>query len=461
MHKSKMANPPGLVNHANSCFQNSVSQALASLPPLAEYLRQITLCATPENDNTPIFALHGFINDLLDSSNQGSTLSIPPSLKMNDYDQQDAQEFLMKLTDAMEKDIKGLNARLLAHENIDTLLAADRKETETFLQSRASEQTVIPDLGRHPLQGHLAQRVGCMHCGASDGLTMTPFNLMTFSLGNALSYSLETCFDEHTSLELIEGVQCGKCTVNCAKTQAQEELWAVQVPLDDAADEEARKMLVKRIEALDDALADNNIDETTLTKFGIDPKRQVESDKSKQVMISLPPKCLIVHINRSIFNEQSYNIEKNYAEVTVPLVLDIGRWCLDTTLPIEMSPERSLLHEAGEGPAAHPQTLYNLCAVIVHQGRHENGHYITYRRILPERSDNDGAGAENSLTQGDDAAIIDAGFTWWELSDWKVRRVSENVMYETGEVYMAFYTRIEQEVDTSICASTPLTVPTA
>ena len=57
---------------------------------------------------------------------------------------------------------------------------------------------------------------------------------------------------------------------------------------------------------------------------------------------------------------------------------------------------------------------YTLQAVITHYGRHENGHYICYRK-----------------TPGSDQ--------WWRISDEDVWKVSEAEVKAQGGVFMLFY----------------------
>src|SRR5277367_7189045 len=48
---------------------------------------------------------------------------------------------------------------------------------------------------------------------------------------------------------------------------------------------------------------------------------------SKQVALARPPKDLVIHINRSIFDDFGSQ-RKNTASVRFPPAFDLGRWCL-------------------------------------------------------------------------------------------------------------------------------------
>jgi len=70
--------------------------------------------------------------------------------------------------------------------------------------------------------------------------------------------------------------------------------------------------------------------------------------------------------------------------------------------------------------------IYELRAVVTHYGKHENGHYICYRKHPGQAL---GAGRES----GD----------WWRLSDDDVAKVSEENVLGQGGVFMLFYDCIE------------------
>ena len=72
--------------------------------------------------------------------------------------------------------------------------------------------------------------------------------------------------------------------------------------------------------------------------------------------------------------------------------------------------------------------IYELRAVVTHYGRHENGHYICYRKH-PVAHDIDEKGLEEEQ--------------WWRLSDDDVMKVSEDNVLGQGGIFMLFYDCIE------------------
>jgi len=106
------------------------------------------------------------------------------------------------------------------------------------------------------------------------------------------------------------------------------------------------------------------------------------------------------------------------------MVLDVGPWCGgsidrevsendDRINAWEMNPAKSMLSSPMDTLI---NDQYTLQAVIIHYGRHENGHYICYRKT---------PGSEQ----------------WWRISDEDVWRVSEDEVKAQGGVFILFYER--------------------
>lgn len=185
-------------------------------------------------------------------------------------------------------------------------------------------------------------------------------------------------------------------------------------------------------------------------------------------MIAKPPQALCLHLNRSMFTP-SGQIGKNPCRVQFRAELDFTRFTTSghlTTVPTSSMSRRGSLangsgsstmnglsrpllapgskswtgspfsHQAGLGlkvattlsPSTEtrtgrgsddvgddPRIVYRLCAVLVHLGVHNSGHFVTYRRIP-------------STTSG----------KWWRISDEDVQIV-EWELVKNSEAYMLFY----------------------
>jgi ubiquitin carboxyl-terminal hydrolase 1 len=429
--------PPGLGNWDNSCYQNSVLQGLASLDSFSGYLADPSLSQssneTAENPNMRMAgSLRSLIARLKDPSNNGKRIWTPATLKsMSSWQQQDAQEYFSKVLDEVDKEIiKAARAK----ESLSGLEPEQEAGgiTESPSKVRGLRPTTKANM-KNPLEGLLAQRVGCTHCGFSEGLSLIPFNCLTVQLGKRYYYDLYECLDEYTKLELIEGVECGKCTL--LKSQRLLSIILERIK-DSLPDNQVRVSTTARLKAVVEALEDDDYDDKTLSqKCHILPKNRTSTTKSRQAVIARPPKSLVVHINRSLFDEFTGELKKNYAEVRFPKRLDLGPWCLGSSgVTSDVQHEEWLLDPAQSliaGSAIPSRThgpVYELRAVVTHYGRHENGHYVCYRKHPTVNT------TDKKDIQKDQ---------WWRLSDDDVMRVSEEKVLGQGGVFMLFYDSIE------------------
>ncbi|KAH8599826.1 hypothetical protein B0O99DRAFT_737067 [Bisporella sp. PMI_857] len=311
---------------------------------------------------------------LNDPKNNGKKIWTPVILKnMSSWQQQDAQEYYSKVLDEIDKEVAAV--------------AYSAQQFQGF-ESEASPSSST--MGSHPMQfqnpldGLIAQRVGCTKCGFSEGLSMIPFNCLTVPLRKGWEVDISECLDEYSILEEIEGVECGKCTLLNTKVL----LAKLKERNQGSPQNVVYKNISERLDNINEALEEDDYAEETLSqRCMVGPKSWVTSTKTRQAVIARAPKSLVVHFNRSVFNEMTGELVKNPANVRFPKILDIGPWCLgssgstqertveqwqlDPSVPMIASTSRiSRLR----GP------LYELRAVVTHFGRHENGHYICYRK---------------------------------------------------------------------------------
>ena len=454
--------PPGLGNWDNSCYQNSVIQGLASLPSLSKFLDESFQSGDLRSTTA---ALSKVVAQLNDSSNAGKIVWTPPELKsMSSWQQQDAQEYYSKLLDEVEKEIRQTSWERASRGGLSHVAEASGSMHESKLGNpgyvkRNSlvgtpsfdqlPQELASILTRNPLEGLLAQRVGCLRCGFVEGLSLIPFNCLTVPLGKQRMYDVRTCLDDYTRLEYISGVDCTKCTLLQFKTHIQRLL---ETQLSESCDERSsqarlavtaalQSSLIDRLSAVDEALnLDDFSDNTLLKKCQIPNKTRISPTKSRQAIIGRPPRSLVIHINRSVFDELSGLQRKNSAHVQFPPRLDLAPWCLGgqrlneaEEAKIEgwsVDPSKSMLSTLADDSDLESEAMYELRAVITHYGRHENGHYICYRKHrLPTKS--------NVEQKGEDAE------SWWRLSDGEVSEVSEDAVLAQDGVFMLFYEKTE------------------
>lgn len=454
--------PPGLGNWDNSCYQNSVIQALSSLPSLSIFL-DAALSISVEKSHSTREALKGIMAELNDPANMGKLFWIPEELKnMSTYQQQDAQEYFSKLVDEIEKEMSRIAKHKQSKAGLSSLgaldinppylphkgKAEDITSTKEGFRARFSKLNQLPDelasvLLKNPLEGLLAQRVGCLQCGFVEGLSLIPFNCLTVPLGKQWMYDVRTCLDDYTTLEHIRGVECTKCTLLLNRKQLER-------LLPENCDRELAPLLTEaqqsvcrdRFVAVNEALhADDFSDHTLLKKCNIPSKTRVSTTKTRQAVVARTPESLIIHINRSIFDESSGLQCKNFADVRFPQRLDLAPWSLGSRTSSDarspkmedwsLDPSKSMLPSETEEPNSEAELMYDLQAIITHYGRHENGHYICYRKHRAR-----------SLVEG--VLKVEDADTWWRLSDEEVSEVSEETVLAQGGVFMLFYEKIQR-----------------
>ncbi|KAL1863380.1 ubiquitin-specific protease ubp1 [Paecilomyces lecythidis] len=453
--------PPGLGNWDNSCFQNSMIQGMASLKLLKEFLDRNLEELAERTSLSTHNALKDIIERLNDPSNYGQKLWIPPDLKsMSSWQQQDAQEYFSKIVDQIDREIlqasrgRTRNFGLKVAGPQEHVIGISSPSQDTQGQGQVHQASEQASSLRNPMEGLLAQRVGCMRCGWTEGLSLIPFNCLTVPLGRNWEYDIRDCLDEYMTLEPIEGVECAKCTLLRTREQLLHLLGQIADETELANGSSSPKLsdalkssAEARLKAVEEALEDEDFSEKTLQKkCHIPSKSRVSTTKSRQAVIARAPKCLVIHVNRSLFDENTGALRKNYAEVRFPKTLDLDEWCLGTRDAIKgedvpeqwvTDPQESMLPR----PGATVEVLdrqYELRAVVTHYGRHENGHYICYRKYPTETFP---ASVPETVLQADGEK--ERPERWFRLSDDDVQMVSERTVFSQGGVFMLFYEAVE------------------
>jgi ubiquitin carboxyl-terminal hydrolase 1 len=451
--------PPGLCNRSNSCYQNSVIQGLAALPSLREYLSTMTTEHPSFTTDTTGGALHELITKLNNPDSLGQSFWVKGKLSsMSTWTQQDAQEYYSKILDELDNEVKKASSskrrssvswveatkNLSGSPVIEKGANADDAETPKQDETATASIKIVPN----PLDGLIAQRVGCTSCGYSEGLSLINFNCITVSLGRNNSYDIRDCLDEYTKLEYIDGVECAKCTL--LKQQR------ILTPL---ATANPGSPFAAKLTTVSELLEDDKFDDNHLVKtLNIPKKNWVQSSKSKQIVVARAPKSLVLHVNRSIFDEMTGQMYKNTAGVSYPKILDLGDWCLGNApsgsrrpdMSLEewpRDPTQSMLQGACQSTTSPFQ--YRLRAAVTHFGSHGNGHYICYRphtRIITEPGESD-----------PDVQVVSTEEQWWRCSDDNVYAVDEDQAHQAN-VFMLFYERLDASTESRSTEVEPVRV---
>lgn len=429
----KNETPMGLNNNDNSCYQNSILQGLASLGSFTEYLSSSEMDSGYYGDARVarvgmVDALKQLIADLNDPTNNGRRRWTPSVLKnMNSSQQQDAQEYYSGVLDAIEKE-KGKDAKVLLRAN--GLALGDLPK-------------VWGDINRHniqnPLEGMTGQRVACKACGHSDGLPLTPFNCLTVPLARVQEQDLQSCLDEYTELEPIDDMNCVKCTL----VKFQSLFTNLVDRTKDSSSERVQQACAdaqSRLDAVNQALEDDDFEEKTLReKCKIESKQQVKSSKTRQTVIARPSKSLVIHLQRSVFDGYAGRFVKNYSKLWFPKYLDLSSWCLGSTGTSQTNGQEEWLLDANKSMVSGSKArsrfrgpLYQIRGVVTHEGHHEDGHYICYRKQPVQVAE-----GEQPKDQ------------WWRLSDAHVRQASEDEVFgrvNRESIFMLFYECVDPAI---------------
>ncbi|KAK4229815.1 ubiquitin carboxyl-terminal hydrolase 1 [Podospora fimiseda] len=449
--------PPGLGNRDNSCFQNSILQGLSALKTLPAFLDEVS---ADTNQLATVNALRDLIRDLNSPSNNGRTLWTPHTLRsMNTWLQQDAQEYLVKVLDKMDKEVIQSNqVQEPSSAQLDNDWAHDDSATsehsdDSGYQSMNSYSKPKPGhrLRRTPLEGLTGQRVVCTSCGYCSGLSLIPFSFLTLTLGDRSSHDLYERLDNLTKIESIQGVECNKCTL----LQYAEDLRALVAKKNGLV-----PTFVERLKTIEEAIDEEDFEDDTLkNKCRVPKNKLVCSTKTKQMAIARAPQSIVFHVNRSVFDEMTGNSYKNYAAVRFPTELDLGSWCLGSSIPrgqmqTDADHQSSRIVEdeeqwptkpyasmvaGGDGKSRITGPLYELRAVVSHSGAHSSGHYVCYKKYPKLAKEKDTTETDAGTTKDEDE---DAGLEaeqWWGLSDDHVTKVDEERVLAQGGVFMLFY----------------------
>ncbi|KAJ2076773.1 ubiquitin-specific protease ubp1 [Coemansia sp. RSA 988] len=251
----------GLVNTGNSCFFNSVLQALASAEYLQNYLTSTLERMDEINDGSGAGALSMPLTEALwetmtdlnavvgrDSAFQPfAVMAALGSSRLNDQEQQDAQEAFQLISAALSEERQVFaelqTPSLLAPDLVSILSQADAQKPHIFSVPRGLESVGTKGLSRvralmklatlagvpaddqglafgrrqipqNPFVGLMASRLSCVKCGYTEAVRHFSFDNVSLPLPLVAACTLDQALRKYTSLEEIVDFQCCKCTLN-------------------------------------------------------------------------------------------------------------------------------------------------------------------------------------------------------------------------------------------------------
>uniref|UniRef100_A0A663E5M6 Ubiquitin carboxyl-terminal hydrolase n=1 Tax=Aquila chrysaetos chrysaetos TaxID=223781 RepID=A0A663E5M6_AQUCH len=159
------------------------------------------------------------------------------------------------------------------------------------------------------------------------------------------------------------------------------------------------------------------------------PKKNIKSEKKyvytnakKQMLISLAPPILTLHLKR--FQQAGFNLRKVNRHIKFPEVIDLAPFCT------------AKCKNVAEG---NTEVLYSLYGVVEHSGTMRSGHYTAYAKM---RSMNNHLSDLVLRGQSPQALATEpVNGQWFHISDTHVQAVSASKVL-SSQAYLLFYERL-------------------
>lgn len=151
-------------------------------------------------------------------------------------------------------------------------------------------------------------------------------------------------------------------------------------------------------------------------------KKHVYTNAQKQMLISLAPPVLTLHLKR--FQQAGFNLRKINKHIRFPEILDLAPFC---TAKCKNVAEEST------------RVLYSLYGVVEHSGTMRSGHYTAYSKARAANTRLSDLVLHGDIPQ--DFEMESTKGQWFHISDTHVHAVSTDKVLNS-QAYLLFYERI-------------------
>ena len=420
----QQATPPGLTNGDVGCYENSIIQALASLPAFVSFIKHAAsdMDSAWEQNNT-VNTLNRLFAELDGDDRYSSRrrITLPSKLKPMDQSmQQDVSDYFQKIIEAVEEDnMRSIGAKT-ANPGLETIRKRKFNESETYeeIASKRTNTQLLADQDKKTFQPTL--KTDASTCDSARG--SLPRLRQLVQLTNpleGLERNTKTCPKCQTSEHSCPPFKFIALHPDNDRTVSKSKFWITRYTKEGLIDGESDCDTCTRLaeEAL--VATENNITSFNGKLHAIRKKvKSVKMKKRTQTTFARLPKNLVFYISRTHYLNNGHTI-KNNVSVQPSSTLEVPmRWC-DPSIPYKNTDL--------EG------TIYDLRGVVVHLGPSaKSGHYFAYAK---------------------------RGKSWFKFDDVDVTECDEQEVFTEGGTSMLFYERIATPPGSEAEAELATTLP--